>query len=505
MAMVDSARPASVSDVDLFQARAALQHQQSPEISAPREFISLIVEELIYHRESHSSIAEIEHECSHLRKELRKQTHINEAFQKELREIGELITQVAHGDLSQRARLHPLEISPDIATFKQTINTMMDELQVFSQEVSKVAREVGTEGILGGQANITGVNGIWRELTENVNIMASNLTLQVREIAAVTTAVAHGDLSQKIERQARGEIYQLQKTINSMVDQLREFAQEVTKISKDVGFYGQLGGQAVVHGVEGVWEDLTTNVNQMAMRLTEQVREIADVTTAVARGDLTKKVTADVNGEILDLKLTINAMVDRLNKFAFEVSRVAREVGTDGTLGGQAQVENVEGLWVSYRISLCYSCADVEQRDLTDNVNTMAQNLTSQVRSISGVTQAIAKGDLSTKIQVHAQGEILLLKETINSMVDGLGQFATELKRVARGMSTSPLWSMSIPITDHCAEYRCRCGGKDGRASKCRGDARTVARYHHRCEYHGGQPYKPSARLWRDHRCGDQR
>ncbi|CAL5875239.1 uncharacterized protein PFLUO_LOCUS9543 [Penicillium psychrofluorescens] len=415
-ALVDTARPAWVSDADLLQARAALQHQQNPEISAPREFISLIVEELIHRRESQSSLADIELECSQLRKELRKHTHVNEAFQKELGEIGEIITQVAHGDLSQRARLHPLEISPDIATFKQTINTMMDQLQVFSQEVSKVAREVGTEGILGGQANITGVNGIWRELTENVNIMASNLTDQVREIAAVTTAVAHGDLSQKIERQAKGEIYQLQKTINSMVDQLREFAQEVTKIAKDVGFYGKLGGQAVVHGVEGIWEDLTNNVNTMANRLTTQVREIADVTTAVAKGDLTKKVTADVNGEILDLKLTINAMVDRLNQFAFEVSRVAREVGTDGTLGGQAQVENVEGLW----------------RDLTDNVNTMAQNLTEQVRQISNVTQAIARGDLSTKIEVHAQGEILTLKETINSMLDGLERFAKENKAVAR-------------------------------------------------------------------------
>ncbi|KAK4862840.1 hypothetical protein LT330_002973 [Penicillium expansum] len=415
-AMVDTARPALVSDADLMQARAALQHQQSPEVSVPREFISLIVDELIYRRESHSFIAEIEHERSNLRKELRKHTHINEAFQKELREIGEIITQVAHGDLSQRARMHPLEMSPDIATFKQTINTMMDQLQVFSQEVSKVAREVGTEGVLGGQAKIEGIQGIWHELTVNVNAMANNLTTQVRDITTVTTAVAKGDLQRKVQADCKGEILLLKNIINSMVDQLREFAFEVSRVAREVGSDGVLGGQAVVHGVEGTWKNLTDNVNRMASNLTQQVREIADVTTAVARGDLTKKVTADVKGEILDLKLTINAMVDRLNQFAFEVSRVAREVGTDGTLGGQAQVENVEGRW----------------RDLTDNVNTMAQNLTLQVRQISNVTQAIARGDLSTKIEVHAQGEILTLKETINSMMDGLGEFAGEVKGVAR-------------------------------------------------------------------------
>ncbi|CAG7947431.1 unnamed protein product [Penicillium nalgiovense] len=415
-AMMDTARPALVSDADLMQARAALQHQQSPEVSVPREFISLIVNELINRRESHSSTAEIEHERSNLQKELRKQTHINEAFQKELGEIGEIITQVAHGDLSQRARMHPLEMSPDIATFKQTINTMMDQLQVFSQEVSKVAREVGKEGVLGGQAKIEGIQGIWHELTVNVNAMANNLTTQVRDITAVTTAVAKGDLQRKVQADCKGEILLLKNIINSMVDQLREFAFEVSRVAREVGSDGVLGGQAVVHGVEGTWKNLTDNVNRMASNLTQQVREIADVTTAVARGDLTKKVTADVKGEILDLKLTINAMVDRLNQFAFEVSRVAREVGTDGTLGGQAQVENVEGRW----------------RDLTDNVNTMAQNLTLQVRQISNVTQAIARGDLSTKIEVHAQGEILTLKETINSMMDGLGEFAGEVKGVAR-------------------------------------------------------------------------
>ncbi|KAJ5485598.1 Histidine protein kinase NIK1 [Penicillium diatomitis] len=415
-ALVQLPRPALVSDSDLQQARAALQHQDCPEVSVPREFISLIVEELIHRRESHSEIAEVEHECSSLRRELRKHIHINEAFQKELREIGEIITQVAHGDLSQRARLHPLEMSPDIATFKQTINTMMDQLQIFSQEVSKVAREVGTEGVLGGQANIEGIQGIWQELTVNVNAMANNLTTQVRDITTVTTAVAKGDLTRKVQADCKGEILLLKNIINGMVDQLREFAFEVSRVAREVGSDGTLGGQAVVHGVEGTWKNLTENVNCMASNLTQQVREIAKVTTAVARGDLTMKVTADVKGEILDLKLTINAMVDRLNRFAFEVSRVAREVGTDGTLGGQAQVENVEGRW----------------RDLTDNVNTMAQNLTQQVRQISNVTQAIARGDLSTKIEVHAQGEILTLKETINRMVDGLSQFAREVKIVAR-------------------------------------------------------------------------
>ncbi|KAJ6126343.1 CheY-like superfamily [Penicillium sp. IBT 18751x] len=403
-------------DIDLFQFQATLQHQESPQILVPREFVIQIVDQLIQCRQAHSSLAGSEYDCSHLRKELQKQTHINEIFQNELREIGEIVTQVAHGDLSQRARMRPLEISPDIATFKVTINTMMDQLQVFSREVSKVAREVGSEGVLGGQAKIESIQGIWAELTVNVNAMANNLTTQVRDITTVTTAVAMGDLTRKVQADCKGEILLLKNIINSMVDQLREFAFEVSRVSREVGSEGTLGGQAVVHGVEGTWKNLTDNVNRMAFNLTQQVREIAKVTTAVARGDLTMKVTADAKGEILDLKLTINAMVDRLNQFAFEVSRVAHEVGTDGILGGQAQVENVEGQW----------------RNLTDNVNTMAQNLTMQVRQISNVTQAIARGDLSTKIEVHARGEIWTLKETINSMVDRLGQFATEVKAVAR-------------------------------------------------------------------------
>jgi osomolarity two-component system sensor histidine kinase NIK1 len=414
-ATAKSAWPALVSDDNLLQAQAALQHKQSPQISVPRDFFSPILEELIYRRESDSSVAKIEHEYSHLRKELRKQTHLTEAFQKDLRGIGDIITQVACGDLSQRVRIDPLEMSPDITTFKQTINTMVDQLQVFSQ-VSKVARKVGTEGGLGVQAKTEGMEGIWQELTVNVNAMSKNLTTQIRDITAVTTAVSKGDLTRKVQVDCKGEIFLLKNILNSMVDQLREFTFEVSRVAHNVGSNGILGDQAVVHGLEGVWKNLTSNVNRMAANLTEQVREIAKVTTAVARGDLTIKMTADVKGEILNLKLTINAMVDRLNQIAFEVSRVASEVGTEGVLGGRARVENVEGRW----------------RELTDNVNTMAQNLTMQVRQISEVTQAVARGDLSTKIEIHAQGEVLNLKETINSMIDSLGRFTRELQDVAR-------------------------------------------------------------------------
>jgi len=298
---------------------------------------------------------------------------------------------------------------------------MVDQLRTFATEVTRVARDVGTEGVLGGQAQIAGVQGTWDELTKSVNAMADNLTTQVRDIAMVTTAVAKGNLTRKVTASCKGEILQLKITINNMVDQLQQFAHEVTNLAKEVGTNGILGGQATVHDVEGTWRDLTENVNGMAMNLTTQVREIATVTTAVANGDLSKKVTADVQGEILDLKITINSMVDRLNTFAFEVSKVAREVGTDGTLGGQAEVENVQGKW----------------RDLTDNVNTMASNLTSQVRSISDVTQAIAAGNLDKKIEVQAQGEILTLKVTINNMVDRLATFAHELRRVARDVGVN--------------------------------------------------------------------
>ena len=331
----------------------------------------------------------------------------------QVREIATVTKAVAQGDLSQKVQR---KAQGEVLDLQQTINTMVDQLRTFATEVTRVARDVGTEGVLGGQAQIDGVQGTWNELTVNVNAMADKLTKQVRDIAAVTTAVAKGDLTKKVTADCKGEILQLKVTINNMVDQLKQFAQEVTKIAKEVGTDGVLGGQATVHDVEGTWKHLTENVNGMANNLTTQVREIAAVTTAVANGDLSKKVTADVQGEILSLKLTINAMVDRLNTFAFEVSKVAREVGTDGTLGGQAKVDNVEGLW----------------RELTNNVNIMALNLTSQVRGISDVTQAIAAGDLDKKIEVHAQGEILTLKITINNMVDRLATFAHELKRVAR-------------------------------------------------------------------------
>lgn len=331
----------------------------------------------------------------------------------QVREIAEVTTAVAEGNLTKKITRHA---EGEIAELQRTINTMVDQLGTFAEEVTRVAFDVGTEGVLGGQAKIDGVQGVWSELTTNVNAMADRLTGQVRDIAAVTKAVAKGDLSKKVQASCKGEILELKTTINSMVDQLNQFSQEVTKIAREVGTDGTLGGQATVHNVEGTWKDLTENVNVMANNLTTQVREIASVTTAVAKGDLTKKVTAEVNGEIKDLKNTINTMVDKLNNFAFEVSRVAREVGTDGTLGGQADVIEVEGKWA----------------ELTTNVNTMANNLTQQVRGISDVTQAIARGDLSQKIEVHAQGEVLKLKNTINSMVSQLDTFASELKRVAR-------------------------------------------------------------------------
>src|ERR1700693_4310530 len=296
------------------------------------------------------------------------------------------------------------------------VNTMIDQLSVFTSEVTRVAREVGTEGKLGGQAQVKGVSGVWKELTESVNQMAGNLTAQVRNIADVTIAVASGDLSKKITVDVRGEILQLKEAINTMVDQLRSFAAEVTRVAREVGTEGKLGGQAVVPGVAGTWKDLTDSVNAMAGNLTAQVRNIAEVTTAIARGDLSRKITVDVKGEILQLKDTINTMVDQLNAFAGEVTRVAREVGTEGKLGGQAEVLGVGGTW----------------KDLTDNVNFMASNLTGQVRNIAEVATAIASGDLSRKIAVDVRGEILQLKETLNTMVEQLRSFAAEVTRVAR-------------------------------------------------------------------------
>ena len=335
----------------------------------------------------------------------------------QVRNIAEVATAVAQGDLSKKITVN---VSGEILQLKETINTMVDQLNAFAGEVTRVAREVGTEGKLGGQAPVPGVAGTWKDLTDSVNSMAGNLTAQVRNIAEVATAIADGDLSRKITVDVRGEILQLKETLNTMVDQLNRFAGEVTRVAREVGTEGQLGGQANVPGVAGTWKDLTDNVNSMAGNLTAQVRNIAEVTTAVARGDLSRKITVDVKGEILELKNTINTMVDQLNAFASEVTRVAREVGTEGKLGGQAQVPGVAGTW----------------KDLTDNVNFMASNLTAQVRNIAEVATAIAVGDLSKKITVDVRGEILLLKDTLNTMVEQLRSFAAEVTRVAREVGT---------------------------------------------------------------------
>jgi HAMP domain-containing protein/CheY-like chemotaxis protein/signal transduction histidine kinase len=335
----------------------------------------------------------------------------------QVRNIAEVATAVAQGDLSKKITV---DVSGEILGLKETINTMVDQLNGFAGEVTRVAREVGTEGRLGGQAQVPGVAGTWKDLTDSVNSMAGNLTAQVRNIAEVSTAIASGDLSRKITVDVRGEILQLKETLNTMVDQLNRFASEVTRVAREVGAEGKLGGQANVPGVAGTWKDLTENVNSMASNLTGQVRAIAEVTTAVARGDLSRKITVDVKGEILELKNTINTMVDQLNAFAGEVTRVAREVGTEGKLGGQAQVSGVSGTW----------------KDLTDSVNSMAGNLTDQVRNIADVSTAIANGDLSKKITVDVRGEILQLKETINTMVDQLRSFAGEVTRVAREVGT---------------------------------------------------------------------
>jgi signal transduction histidine kinase/HAMP domain-containing protein/FixJ family two-component response regulator len=331
----------------------------------------------------------------------------------QVRSIAQVATAVAEGDLSQKISV---DARGEILELKETINTMVDQLSAFAGEVTRMAREVGTEGKLGGQADVQGVSGTWKDLTESVNVMAANLTDQVRAIAAVTTAVARGDLSQKIRVDARGEILELKETINTMVDQLSAFAGEVTRVAGEVGTHGKLGGQAIVQGVSGTWEDLTDNVNVMASNLTAQVRSIAQVATAVARGDLSQRITVEAKGEVAALAATINGMVDTLGAFAGEVTRVAREVGTEGMLGGQATVPNVAGTW----------------KDLTENVNSMANNLTSQVRNIAQVTTAVAQGDLSKKIDVDARGEILELKTTINTMVDQLSSFAAEVTRVAR-------------------------------------------------------------------------
>ncbi|MGW8377344.1 HAMP domain-containing protein [Streptomyces sp. ODS28] len=345
---------------------------------------------------------------------------VNTAFRNltgQVRNIAQVTTAVANGDLSQKVTV---DVSGEMLQLKNTVNTMVDQLSSFAEQVTRMAREVGTEGRLGNQARVDGVSGTWKDLTDSVNFMAGNLTSQVRQIAQVTTAVARGDLSQKIEVDARGEILELKNTINTMVDQLSAFAEQVTRVAREVGTEGRLGGQAQVPGVAGVWRDLTDSVNFMAGNLTAQVRNISQVATAVARGDLSQKIEVDARGEILELKTTINTMVDQLSSFAEQVTRVAREVGTEGILGGQAEVKGVAGTW----------------KDLTQSVNFMANNLTSQVRNIAEVTTAVAQGDLSKKITVDAKGEVLALVTTVNTMVETLSSFAEQVTRVAREVGT---------------------------------------------------------------------
>jgi HAMP domain-containing protein/CheY-like chemotaxis protein/signal transduction histidine kinase len=374
----------------------------------------------------------------------------------QVRNIADVTTAVARGDLSRKITV---DVKGEILALKNTMNTMVDQLNGFAAEVTRVAREVGTEGKLGGQAQVPGVAGTWKDLTDNVNFMASNLTGQVRNIAEVTTAVARGDLSKKITADVRGEILEVKNTINTMVDQLNGFASEVTRVAREVGTEGKLGGQAQVPGVAGTWKDLTDNVNSMANNLTGQVRNIAEVTIAVANGDLSKKITADVRGEILEVKETINTMVDQLRSFAAEVSRVAREVGTDGKLGGQAQVPGVAGTW----------------KDLTDNVNSMANNLTGQVRNIADVATAIARGDLSRKITVDVKGEILQLKETMNTMVDQLSAFASEVTRVAREVGTEGKLGGQAAVPGVAGTWKDLTDNVNYMASNLTGQVRNIA------------------------------
>ncbi|MEO8484017.1 MAG: HAMP domain-containing protein, partial [Acidobacteriota bacterium] len=376
-------------------------------------------------------------------------------------EVTRAVGAVAKGDLTQSISLEvggrPLE--GEFLHSATLVNKMIDQLSVFASEVTRVAREVGTEGKLGGQAQVRGMSGVWKELTDSVNQMAGNLTAQVRNIAEVTIAVANGDLSKNITVDVRGEILQLKEAINTMVHQLRSFAAEVTRVAREVGTDGKLGGQAVVPGVAGTWKDLTDSVNAMASNLTAQVRNIAGVTTAVARGDLSRKITVDVKGEILELKDTVNTMVDQLNAFASEVSRVAREVGTEGKLGGQARVPGVAGTW----------------KDLTDSVNAMGTNLTAQVRNIAQVTTAVARGDLSRKITVDVKGEILELKDTINTMVDQLNAFASEVTRVAREVGTEGKLGGQAMVPGVAGTWKNLTDSVNSMASNLTGQVRNIA------------------------------
>ncbi|HET7461026.1 MAG TPA: HAMP domain-containing protein, partial [Longimicrobium sp.] len=375
----------------------------------------------------------------------------------QLRDVSAVATAIADGDLTRKITV---EAAGEILQIKDVINSMVDRLSVFADEVTRMAREVGTEGILGGQAEVPNVAGTWKDLTDSVNFMASNLTNQVRNIADVTTAVARGDLTRKITVDVKGEILELKNTINVMVDQLSAFASEVTRVAREVGTEGVLGGQANVPGVSGTWKDLTDSVNFMASNLTNQVRNIADVTTAVAKGDLTRKITVDAKGEVLELKKTVNTMVDQLSSFASEVTRVAREVGSEGRLGGQANVPGVAGTW----------------KDLTDNVNFMASNLTSQVRNIADVTTAVARGDLTRKITVDVKGEILELKNTINVMVDQLSAFASEVTRVAREVGTEGVLGGQANVPGVAGTWKDLTDSVNFMAANLTGQVRDIAR-----------------------------
>ncbi|MGF6090286.1 HAMP domain-containing protein [Pseudomonas sp. 18173] len=379
-----------------------------------------------------------------------------------MNEIIRVVGSVAEGNLSQRVPpvLNGLKLRGQFLKSAGIVNTMVTRLGSFASEVTRVAREVGTEGILGGQANVKGVSGTWKDLTDSVNDMAANLTTQMRNIAYVTTAVAKGDLGKTITVEARGEILELKNTINTMVGQLSSFAAEVTRVALEVGTEGKLGGQAEVRDVSGTWRDLTESVNGMAANLTTQVRNLAQVTTAVARGDLGKKITVEAKGEILELKNTINTMVDQLSSFAAEVTRVALEVGTEGKLGGQAEVRDVSGTW----------------RDLTESVNGMAANLTTQVRNLAQVTTAVARGDLGKKITVEAKGEILELKNTINTMVDQLSSFAAEVTRVALEVGTEGKLGGQAEVPGVSGTWKDLTNSVNGMAANLTTQVRNIAK-----------------------------